>query len=101
MSRSETPFTAIVRRGPKEYVGIALEYNVAARGRSLTEVEVNLREAVEALLTDAEEEGAVVEPIPTAELIEFLRDTAPVAPSFELSGSPQAHRAPMHVLCYE
>ena len=45
-------FTAIVRKGVHEYVAVALEYNVAARGEDLSEVEENLAEAVEALLED-------------------------------------------------
>ena len=52
-----------------EYVAIALAFNVAARGRRLSEVKENLVEAVEAVNEGIEEDGVSVEPISAEELI--------------------------------
>jgi hypothetical protein len=69
-------FTAIIRRSMLEYVAICLELNVSARGTDLADVEQNLLAAIEEYLKDVRlNPETVVEPIPTRELIEFLRDT--------------------------
>jgi len=71
-------FTAIVRKSRLEYVAICLEVNVSARGTDLADVEKNLRHAIELYLEEAELcPDTAVAPIPTEELIEFLRDTEP------------------------
>lgn len=94
------PVTAIVRKGVQEYVAVALEYNVAARGEDLSEVEENLIEALEALLEDASAEDIVIEPIPINELIEFLRETAPVSPPTEIPNNVGASHMQARVVCY-
>jgi len=71
-------YTAIIRRSKLEYVAICLEINVSARGDTLADVEKNLRTAIELYLEDTKEHPeTIVSPIPTNELIEFLRDTEP------------------------
>jgi predicted RNase H-like HicB family nuclease len=71
-------YTALVRKSKMEYVAICLELNVSARGEDLADVEKNLRTAIELYLTDIKEHPkTVVAPIPTSEIIEFLRDTEP------------------------
>ena len=94
------PFTAIVRKGVHEYVAVALEYNVAARGEDLSKVEENLAEVVEASLEDASTEDVVIEPIPIDELIEFLRETASVSPSAEIPNNVDISRVQTRVVCY-
>ena len=71
-------YTAIVRRGEIQYVAIALEYNVAACGDTLGEVESMLEEAVGVFLDETAEGGGVVEPVPVKDLVAFLRSTRPV-----------------------
>jgi predicted RNase H-like HicB family nuclease len=74
----EKKYTAIIRRSKLEYVAICLELNVSARGDDLANVEKNLKAAIELFLLDIKEHPeAVVSPISTEELIEFLRDTEP------------------------
>ncbi|MBI1929523.1 hypothetical protein HYR99_35415 [Candidatus Poribacteria bacterium] len=68
--------TAIIRKSEKEYVGVCLEVNVAARGKTIPEVESNLMVAVNEFLDYARETSLDVEPIPIQELIEFLEDTS-------------------------
>jgi len=71
-------YTAIVRKSKLEYVAICLELNVSARGDDLVSVEKNLRNAIELYLEDVKEHpNTSVSPIPTEELIEFLKDTEP------------------------
>ena len=69
--------TAIIRKSEKEYVSICLEVNVAARGKTIPEVESNLMVAVNEFLDYVQETGLEVEPIPIQELIEFLVETSP------------------------
>lgn len=74
----ERKYTAIVRKSRLEYVAICLELNVSACGEDLADVEKNLRTAIELYLSDIKEHpGTAISPIPTDELIEFLRDTEP------------------------
>jgi predicted RNase H-like HicB family nuclease len=74
----EKKYTAIIRKSKLEYVAVCLEINVSARGEDLPSVEKNLREAIELYLEDLiENPKTVVSPMPTEELIEFLRDTEP------------------------
>lgn len=71
-------YTAIVRKSKLEYVAICLDLNVSACGDDLVSVEKNLRDAIELYLEDIKEHpGTKVEPIPTEEFIEFLKDTEP------------------------
>lgn len=71
-------YTAIVRKSKLEYVAICLELNISARGEDLADVEKNLRTAIELYLSDIKKHPkTAVSPIPTNELIEFLRDTEP------------------------
>jgi len=90
-------FTAVVRGGPVEYVAIALAFNVAARGRRLSEVKENLVEAVEAVNEGIEEDGVSVEPISAEELIEFLRETSAVPCSVR---ARDREGVPLQVFCY-
>ncbi len=70
--------TAIVRKSRLEYVAVCLELNVSARGTDLADVEKNLRRAIELYLEEVSLcPATVVAPLPTEELIEFLRDTEP------------------------
>ncbi len=74
----EQKYTAIIRKSKLEYVAVCLELNVSARGDDLVEVEKNLKAAIELYLQDLEEHPETVRsPIPTDELIEFLKDTEP------------------------
>jgi predicted RNase H-like HicB family nuclease len=71
-------YTAIIRKSKLEYVAVCLELNVSARGEDLPSVEKNLRAAIELYLEDLiENPETAVSPMPTEELIEFLRDTEP------------------------
>jgi predicted RNase H-like HicB family nuclease len=71
-------YTAIIRKSKLEYVAICLELNVSARGDDLPDVEKNLKAAIELYLEDLEKYPETLRsPIPTDELIEFLRDTEP------------------------
>jgi predicted RNase H-like HicB family nuclease len=71
-------YTAIIRKSKLEYVAICLELNVSSRGEDLPAVEQNLRRAIEVYLEDVKgHPETLVSPIPTEELIEFLRDTEP------------------------
>jgi predicted RNase H-like HicB family nuclease len=71
-------YTAIIRKSKLEYVAICLELNVSARGEDLADVEKNLKTAIELYLEDSKEYPETIRsPIPTDELIEFLRDTEP------------------------
>jgi len=71
-------YTAIVRKSKLEYVAICLELNVSARGEDLADVEKNLKSAIELYLEDVKKNPeTIVSPIPTDELIEFLKDTEP------------------------
>jgi len=89
-------YTAIVRRGERQLVAVALEYNVSACGDTVDEVEATLREAVEVFLEEAAEAECVVEPIPVGDLVDFLRSTQPVNGALEgLRHSPAGA-----VLCY-
>ena len=74
----EQKYTAIIRKGKLEYVAICLELNVSSRGDDLADVEKNLKAAIELYLEDLEKYPETLRsPIPTDELIEFLRDTEP------------------------
>ncbi|MBI5789705.1 MAG: hypothetical protein HZA78_12710 [Candidatus Schekmanbacteria bacterium] len=74
----ETKYTALIRRSKLEYVAVCLELNVSARGSDLVEVENNLKAAIELFLEEIEAfPETEVSPLPTAELIEFLKDTEP------------------------
>lgn len=71
-------YTAIIRKSKLEYVAICLELNVSARGDDLVDVERNLKTAIELYLEDLKQNPeTAISPIPTDELIEFLRDTEP------------------------
>jgi len=71
-------YTAIIRKSKLEYVAVCLDLNVSARGEDLPSVEKNLRAAIELYLEDLiENPETAVSPMPTEELIEFLRDTEP------------------------
>ena len=71
-------YTAIIRKSKLEYVAICLELNVSARGDDLADVEKNLKAAIESYIEDLKEYPETARsPIPTDELIEFLRDTEP------------------------
>ena len=71
-------YTAIIRKSRLEYVAICLELNISARGEDLADVEKNLRSAIELYLEDIEAHPETsASPIPSEELIEFLRDTEP------------------------
>ncbi len=69
--------TGVIRKSEKEYVGICLEVNVAARGKTIPEIESNLKVAVNEFLDYVQETGLEIEPIPIQELIEFLEETSP------------------------
>lgn len=59
-------------------MAICLELNVSARGDDLSDVEKNLKTAIQLYLEDLKEyPNTTGSPIPTEELIEFLRDTEP------------------------
>ena len=74
----EKTYTAIIRKSKLEYVAVCLDLNVSARGEDLPSVEKNLREAIELYLEDLmENPETAVSPMPTEDLIEFLRDTEP------------------------
>ena len=74
----EQKYTAIIRKSKLEYVAICLELNVSARGDDLADVEKNLKAAIEIYLEALKEYPQTARsPIPTDELIEFLRDTEP------------------------
>lgn len=74
----EPKYTAIVRKSRLQYVAVCLELNVSATGDDLADVEKNLRDAIELYLEDMKEHPeTVVSPLPTEDLIEFLRDTEP------------------------
>lgn len=71
-------YTALIRKSKLEYVAECLEFNVSARGEDLADVEKNLRNAIESYLADIKKHPeTIISPIPTEELIEFLRDTEP------------------------
>lgn len=71
-------YTAIIRKSKLEYVAICLELNVSSRGDDLSDVERNLRTAIELCLEDLREYPETVRsPISTDEFIEFLKDTEP------------------------
>jgi predicted RNase H-like HicB family nuclease len=71
-------YTVLVRKSKLEYVAVCLELNISARGADLVETEENLKNAIELYLEDIKENPkTVVTPIPTEDLIEFLRDTKP------------------------
>ena len=71
-------YTAIVSKSRLEYVAVCLELNVAARGVDLSDVEKNLRIAIELYLADTKEHSeTIAAPISIDEFIEFLRDTEP------------------------
>lgn len=71
-------YTALIRKSKLEYVAVCLEFNVSARGEDLADVEKNLRNAIESYLADIKKHPeTIISPIPTEELIEFLRDTEP------------------------
>ena len=74
----EKKYTAIIRKSKLEYIAVCLELNVSASGEDLAAVERNLRAAIELYLEDIKEHPETVAlPMPTDELIEFLRDTEP------------------------
>lgn len=74
----EKKYTAMVRKSKLEYVAICLELNVSARGSDLADVEKNLKSAIELYLEDIKENpNTTISPIPTNEIIEFLKDTEP------------------------
>ena len=74
----EQKYTAIIRKSKLEYVAICLELNVSARGDDLADVEKNLKAAIELYLEDLNVYPETAKsPIPTDELIEFLKDTEP------------------------
>jgi predicted RNase H-like HicB family nuclease len=94
-------YTVMVRKSKLEYVAVCLELNVSARGEDLVSVEKNLRSAIELLLQDLDDHPeTVVSPIPTEDLIEFLRDTEPdwyKEPSEELWLRPlEVHEVPSY-----
>jgi len=69
-------YTVLIRKSKLEYVGVCLELNVTERGQDLVELENNLKHAIETYLEDVKgNPETVVSPIPTEELIEFLKDT--------------------------
>ena len=71
-------WTVVIRKGSTEYVGICLELNVAARGHDIPDLQKNLQNAISDYLDYLKHErGIQVRPIPTEDLIEFLRDTQP------------------------
>jgi len=69
-------FTSIIRKSEKAYVGVCLEVNVAAQGKNVPDVERNLLNAVQELLSYAEETDIEIEPMGITDLIEFLEDTS-------------------------
>lgn len=71
------PYTVLIRKGKFEYVGICLELNVSARGKTITEVERNLRNAIRDYLAYLRSEKTMPQAISSEEIIEFLRDTFP------------------------
>ena len=73
-------YTAIVRKSGTQYLAVCLELNLVAQGNDLSEVERNLRDAIETYIEDiSTSPETVVEPIPIQEFIEFLNDTEPEA----------------------
>ena len=69
-------YTVLIRKSKLEYVAVCLELNIAARGTDLVDIEKNLKNAIEEYLSDVKEHPeTIVSPIPTEELIEFLKDT--------------------------
>jgi predicted RNase H-like HicB family nuclease len=94
-------YTVMVRKSKLEYVAVCLELNISARGEDLVSVEKNLRAAIELFLQDLNgHPETVVSPIPTEDLIEFLRDTEPdwyKEPSEELWLRPlEVHEVPSY-----
>jgi predicted RNase H-like HicB family nuclease len=71
-------FTSVIRKSEKAYVGVCLEVNVAAQGKNIPDVERNLTNAVQELLSYAEETNIEIEPMSIADLIEFFEDTSPI-----------------------
>ena len=72
----ENKYTIIVRKSEKEYVAVCLELNVSARGRTIKEVEKNIRNAISDYKKVLKVEKDIsVEPISSQELAEFIRDT--------------------------
>ena len=71
-------FTSVIRKSEKAYVDVCLEVNVAAQGKDIPDVERNLTNAVQELLSYAEETNIEIEPMSIADLIEFLEDTSPI-----------------------
>ena len=69
------PYTVLIRKGEFEYVGICLELNVSARGKTISEVEKNLKNAIDDYLLYIKETKLKPKPISTEEIIEFLKDT--------------------------
>jgi predicted RNase H-like HicB family nuclease len=71
-------YTTIIRKSKLEYVAICLELNISARGESISEVENNLKEAIDLYLEDIKENPETkVSMISIEEFIEFLNDTIP------------------------
>lgn len=73
----DKPYTVLIRKGKFEYIGICLELNVSARGKTISVVEKNLRNAIDDYLIYVKETKLTPHPISTEDLIEFLRDTFP------------------------
>ena len=67
-------FTSVIRKSEEAYVGVCLEVNVAAQGKYIPDVERNLADAMQELLSYAEETNMEIEPMSIADLIEFLED---------------------------
>ncbi|MBM4047660.1 MAG: hypothetical protein FJ279_21350 [Planctomycetes bacterium] len=76
--KNRKSWTVVIRKSTAEYVAICLELNLAARGYDIPDVQKNLQNAISDYLEFVEDEPETqVQPIPTNELIEFLKDTQP------------------------
>ncbi|MBF0103529.1 MAG: hypothetical protein HQK77_21740 [Desulfobacterales bacterium] len=74
----KTLYTVIIRKSQLQYVAVCLELNLSACGETLSEVETNLKNAIDLYLQDVRENpDTVISSMSIEELIEFFKDTRP------------------------
>ncbi len=67
-------FTALVKKGSKDYVALCLELDVVSSGHTVKDALKNLSDAVAEFLSYAQEEGLEKEQLPRPVSLEVLRD---------------------------
>lgn len=71
-------YTIIIRKTDDSYIALCMELNICSTGDTLSEVNKNIREAIDVYLEDIMiSPNTITEAISINDFIEFLKDTEP------------------------